>query len=170
MGLDRISGTEKKGWDEDCNLEEQGLGEETASAEDTAVCDWGSVGSTRKGMLATRMDALAITDLTGRITYVNAAFCQMTGWDEHELVGRLPPFPYWPDEDYDLLMRRLEDELSGLQSPGGFQVRVKRRDGTLFDARMYVSPLVDASGKQTGWMTSMTDITEPNRVREQLTQ
>jgi PAS domain-containing protein len=31
-----------------------------------------------------------------------------------------------------------------------------------------VSPLIDAVGKQTGWMTSMTDITEPNRIREQL--
>jgi hypothetical protein len=31
-----------------------------------------------------------------------------------------------------------------------------------------VSPLIDANGQQTGWMTSMTDITEPNRVREQL--
>jgi signal transduction histidine kinase len=47
-------------------------------------------------------------------------------------------------------------------------VRVKRKDGTLFDARIYVSPLIDARGLQTGWMTSMTDITEPNRVREQL--
>jgi signal transduction histidine kinase len=33
---------------------------------------------------------------------------------------------------------------------------------------MYVSPLIDATGKHTGWMTSMTDITEPNRIREQL--
>ena len=50
----------------------------------------------------------------------------------------------------------------------GFQVRVKRKNGTVFDARLYVSPLVDAMGQQTGWMTSMTDITEPNRIREQL--
>src|SRR5690606_25112443 len=42
------------------------------------------------------------------------------------------------------------------------------KDGTLFDARLYVSPLVDAKGTQTGWMTSMTDITEPTRIREQL--
>jgi PAS domain-containing protein len=56
----------------------------------------------------------------------------------------------------------------GAPRPGGFQVRVKRKDGTLFDARLYVSPLIDAVGKQTGWMTSMTDITEPNRIREQL--
>jgi signal transduction histidine kinase len=45
---------------------------------------------------------------------------------------------------------------------------VKRKNGSLFDARLYVSPLVDAKGNQTGWMTSMTDITEPNRIREQL--
>jgi signal transduction histidine kinase len=45
---------------------------------------------------------------------------------------------------------------------------VKRKNGQLFEARMYVSPLIDATGKQTGWMTSMTDITEPNRIREQL--
>jgi C4-dicarboxylate-specific signal transduction histidine kinase len=34
---------------------------------------------------------------------------------------------------------------------------------------MYVSPLIDGQGKQTGWMTSMTDITEPKRIREELT-
>jgi PAS domain S-box-containing protein len=107
-------------------------------------------------------------DMNGRITYVNAAFCQMTGWSEAELVGRTPPFPYWPDEDRELLAARLEDELNGRTIQGGFQVRVKRKDGTLFDARLYVSPLVDARGHQTGWMTSMTDITEPTRIREQL--
>lgn len=48
-------------------------------------------------------------------------------------------------------------------------MRVQRKNGTLFDARLYVSPLIDAHGQQTGWMTSMTDITEPNRVRQQLT-
>ena len=47
-------------------------------------------------------------------------------------------------------------------------MRVKRKNGSVFDARLYVSPLIDARGHQTGWMTSMTDITEPNRIREQL--
>jgi PAS domain-containing protein len=43
-----------------------------------------------------------------------------------------------------------------------------RKDGTLFDARMYVSPLIDPKGMQTGWMTSMTNITEAKRMRDQL--
>ncbi len=122
----------------------------------------------RRAMENSMLTGMRALDLQGRITYVNAAFCEMTGWSERELVGTTAPFPYWPEQDHDQLRRRLEDELKGLQSPGGFQVRVKRKSGVLFDARMYVSPLIDASGKHTGWMTSMTDITEPNRIREQL--
>jgi PAS domain S-box-containing protein len=122
----------------------------------------------RRAMENSMLTGMRALDMQGRITYVNAAFCQMTGWSEAELVGRTPPFPYWPDADREQLAARLDDELHGRTLPGGFQVRVKRKDGSLFDARLYVSPLVDAKGHQTGWMTSMTDITEPNRVREQL--
>ncbi len=122
----------------------------------------------RRAMENSMLTGMRALDLQGKITYVNPAFCEMTGWSEAELVDTTAPFPYWPEQDHELLMRRLEDELSGRQLPSGFQVRVKRKNGTLFDARMYVSPLIDARGTQTGWMTSMTDITEPNRIREQL--
>jgi PAS domain S-box-containing protein len=122
----------------------------------------------RRAMENSMLTGMRALDMHGRITYVNAAFCQMTGWSEAELVGRTPPFPYWPEEDRELLAARLEDELNGRTIQGGFQVRVKRKDGSLFDARLYVSRLVDAKGHQTGWMTSMTDITEPTRIREQL--
>jgi PAS domain S-box-containing protein len=122
----------------------------------------------RRAMENSMLTGMRALDLQGRITYVNAAFCQMTGWSEGELVGRTPPFPYWPEADREQLAARLDDELNGRTTPGGFQVRVKRKDGHLFDARLYVSPLVDAKGHQSGWMTSMTDITEPNRIREQL--
>ena len=122
----------------------------------------------RRAMENSILTGMRAMDMRGRITYVNAAFCQMTGWSEQELVGRVPPFPYWPDEDHDMLEEKLQQELNGETTAAGFQVRVKRKSGDVFDARLYVSPLVDARGQQTGWMTSMTDITEPTRVREQL--
>jgi len=122
----------------------------------------------RRAMENSILTGMRAMDLKGRITYVNAAFCQMTGWTEDELVGRVPPFPYWPEEDRETLEEKLAQELKGDTTASGFQVRVKRKSGEVFDARLYVSPLVDARGQQTGWMTSMTDITEPNRVREQL--
>ncbi|GAA4421107.1 PAS domain S-box protein [Acidovorax lacteus] len=122
----------------------------------------------RRAMENSILTGMRALDLEGRITYVNAAFCQMTGWSELELVGLKAPFPYWPESDHEALHAKLRDELSGKTIHGGFQVRVKRKNGTMFDARLYVSPLIDAHGQQTGWMTSMTDITEPNRIREQL--
>jgi PAS domain S-box-containing protein len=122
----------------------------------------------RRAMENSMLTGMRALDIQGRITYVNPAFCSMTGWTEGELVGRTAPFPYWPDDDHDQLTARLEDELSGRSTPGGFEVRVQRRDGSIFDARMYVSPLIDPKGHQTGWMTSMTDITEPKRIREEL--
>ncbi|WP_119966200.1 PAS domain S-box protein [Simplicispira lacusdiani] len=122
----------------------------------------------RRAMENSILTGMRALDLQGRITYVNAAFCQMTGWSEAELVGQLPPYSYWPESDHEHLHAKLREELSGKTIPGGFQVRVRKRNGALFDARLYVSPLIDAHGQQTGWMTSMTDITEPNRIREQL--
>jgi signal transduction histidine kinase len=35
---------------------------------------------------------------------------------------------------------------------------------------MYVSPLIDANGVQSGWMTSMTDITQSKRARQELAE
>jgi len=122
----------------------------------------------RRAMENSMLTGMRALDLQGRITYVNPAFCSMTGWTESELMGRTAPFPYWPEADHDILAARLEDELKGRSIPGGFEVRVQRRDGGIFDARMYVSPLIDPKGHQSGWMTSMTDITEPKRIREEL--
>lgn len=122
----------------------------------------------RRAMENSMLTGMRVLDLQGRITYVNAAFCAMTGWSEAELVGQSPPFPYWLESDREVMNERLEEELHGRALPGGFQVRVKRKNGSVFNARLYVSPLIDARGHQTGWMTSMTDITEPTRIREQL--
>lgn len=122
----------------------------------------------RRAMENSMLTGMRALDLEGRITYVNPAFCQMTGWGEGELMGCIAPFPYWPEQDREWLAARLEDELQGRSAQGGFEVRVKRKGGAIFDARMYVSPLIDPRGQQTGWMTSMTDITVSKKIREEL--
>ena len=52
----------------------------------------------RQAMSQSLVTGLRAIDLEGRITFVNAAFCRMTGFDEGELVGVAPPYPYWPPE------------------------------------------------------------------------
>jgi len=122
----------------------------------------------RRAMENSMPTGMRAMDLEGRISYVNAAFCRMTGFTEAQLVGRLPPFPYWPPDRIDENGRLLQQELQGRSPSGGIEVKVMRKDGFVFDARMYVSPLIDPKGQQTGWMTSVTNITEAKRIRDQL--
>jgi PAS domain S-box-containing protein len=122
----------------------------------------------RRAMEDSLITGMRALDLHGRITYVNKAFCDMLGMSEAELIGKTAPFPYWVEENSQEHHRSLALVLSGNAPPSGFQIEVQRADGTRFPARMYVSPLIDENGVQTGWMTSMTDITEPNKIRDEL--
>ncbi|MDE2079943.1 MAG: PAS domain S-box protein [Burkholderiales bacterium] len=122
----------------------------------------------RRAMENSMPTGMRAMDMEGRISYVNAAFCQMTGYSSGELVGRLPPYPHWPPDRIEENTRLLRMELQGRSPSNGIEVKVRRKDGTGFDARMYVSPLIDPRGQQTGWMTSMTNITEAKRIRDQL--
>ncbi|NVE21021.1 oxygen sensor histidine kinase FixL [Burkholderia glumae] len=122
----------------------------------------------RRAMENSVLIGIRVLDMHGRITHVNPAFCRMTGWDEEDLVGKVAPFPYWPRDAYPEMQRQLDMTLRGKAPSSGFELRVRRKDASMFHARLYVSPLIDSSGRQTGWMSSMTDITEPKRAREEL--
>jgi PAS domain S-box-containing protein len=122
----------------------------------------------RRAMENSVLIGMRVLDMSGRITHVNPAFCRMTGWDESDLVGKTAPFPYWPRDNYPEMQRQLDMTLRGKAPSSGFELRVRRKDGSTFHARLYVSPLIDSAGRQTGWMSSMTDITEPRRAREEL--
>ena len=122
----------------------------------------------RQAMEDSLLTGMRAFDLTGRITYVNRAFCDMVGQTESELVGAVPPFSYWPAGDEALQMAQLDRLLKGATPRNGFEVKLQRRNGSVIDAKMYVSPLIDRDGAHTGWMTSVTDITEPLRIRAAL--
>jgi two-component system sensor histidine kinase DctS len=122
--------------------------------------------SFRKAMEDSIHTGMRAVDLEGRMVYVNPAFCNMVGFSEAELIGTLPPQPYWPPEE----LEHIETALREARRPGaarsGIEMRLMRRDGERFDALFYEAPLIDAQGRQTGWMGSVLDITERKRARE----
>lgn len=122
----------------------------------------------RKAMEESLVTGMRAIDFEGRITYVNPAFCRMVGLPPEKLIGCLPPFPYWPPEDLPAMHRNIQMILAGEAPPEGIVMRAMRADGERFDVRLYVSPLIDAAGTHTGWMASITDITEPMRARAEL--
>jgi two-component system sensor histidine kinase DctS len=105
-------------------------------------------------------------DLEGRITYVNPAFCRMTGFSSHELVGRIPPMPYWVPEQIEETYAMHRTVLAGNAPADGFEITFRRKNGERFQALIYEARLIDGNGQHTGWMASVLDITERKAAEE----
>ncbi|MBT8536712.1 PAS domain S-box protein [Polynucleobacter paneuropaeus] len=110
-------------------------------------------------------------DMDGRITYVNKAFCEMTGWQEKNLIGLKPPFPFWPDDKKTAQEEQMNlalDPQNHDAMRSGIRGIIVRHDGTPIDTRTFIAPLVNEKGIQTGWVTSVIDITDSTKAREEL--
>ena len=118
----------------------------------------------QKSMENSLLVGMRARDLEGRIIYVNAALCNMTGYNSKELIGRMPPYPYWHPDDLSRHWSDNKTALSGQAALKGFESRIKHRDGHDVFTMVYTAPLIDATGKQKGWMSSVVDITEQKKA------
>jgi two-component system sensor histidine kinase DctS len=110
---------------------------------------------------------LRARDKQGRITYVNPAFCEMVGFEAHELIGKSIPAPYWPPEMVDEYGQRQALRLAGNAPPReGAESVFMRKNGERFAVMIFEAPLINALGEQTGWMGAVLDISEQRRVEE----
>jgi PAS domain S-box-containing protein len=103
---------------------------------------------------------ISAVDLEGRQTYVNPAFCAMVGWSEAELVGARPPYLYWPPEEIETIAEALGAVVQGDAPASGIELRFRRRLGERFHVLLQATPLKDSYGNVTGWVSSVSDISE----------
>lgn len=113
-------------------------------------------------------DALTVglraRDMDGRLLYVNRRLCELTGFSEAELVGRMPPMPYWrPDEIEEAMQRHLRT-MAGAAPSAGYESRWRCKDGREIIVMLFEAPLIDLAGKQVGWLGSVVDVTGLRRA------
>jgi len=120
----------------------------------------------RKAMEDSLTVGMRARDLEGRITYANPAFCQMVGFRVDELVGAVPPMPYWAPEEMEKTRALHNAVMEGNAPHEGFEIRFMRKDSSRFDALVYEAPLIDADGRHTGWMASIVDVTARKHAEE----
>ncbi|HEX2061763.1 MAG TPA: ATP-binding protein [Thermoanaerobaculia bacterium] len=113
----------------------------------------------RRGIEESMLAGVAVVDESGRQTYVNRAFAAMVGWDEAELIGAVPPFPYWAPEDTGNIAAAFAEVLAGRARPDGYELRFRRRNEERIDALVHVSPL-RVGDRSAGFLASVHDITE----------
>lgn len=110
-------------------------------------------------------------DMSRMITYVNPAFCEMTGWSAKELIGLKPPYAFWPEGQKGELNEKMNKalELSLTQDKHiGIEGSIMHRNGSILQTRTFIAPLINEKGVQTGWVTSLIDISEPKKIRVEL--
>jgi two-component system, LuxR family, sensor histidine kinase DctS len=122
----------------------------------------------QKAMENSLLVGMRARDEEGRIIYVNAALCDMTGFSANQLIGQLPPYPYWHPEELDKHWHDNSTAMAGHAALTGFESRIRHRDGHDVYTMVYTAPLVDASGKQKGWMSSVVDVSEQKRAEVRL--
>lgn len=111
---------------------------------------------------------IAVVDLQGCQTYVNPVLAQMLGWSPEELMGCMPPFPYWPSEEIAAITAAFQTTLRGEAPADGFELRFQRRNGERFNVRVSIYPLKDSQEQVTGWLAAVLDITEHKQAARAL--
>ncbi len=107
-------------------------------------------------------ESVIISDLEGRITYVNPAFERITGYSRDEVIGqnsRILNSGIQSATFYDAMWASLTN---GLPWIADFVNR--RKDGTLFTEESVISPIRDAAGAIAAYVAVKRDVTRERAV------
>lgn len=115
--------------------------------------------------LESTQDGMMVLSRSRGLVSINPAFTALTGYEEHEVVGRTPEFllPDRPDE----LLADLRGEMMHKGSWQG-EVWFRRKTGELFMTKLSVSAVKSVRGRPTHFVGVFTDITQIKQTEERL--
>ena len=122
--------------------------------------------SLRVAMSNSALAGIRVTDREGRILFVNETFQKLVGFRDTELIGVMPPYPYWEDDISTTLQGILEHPEE--RHVRTLEFRIRRNDGVIFDGQLNVSPLLNEHNRVIGWIGELYDVTEQKRSRERM--
>jgi PAS domain S-box-containing protein len=101
------------------------------------------------------------------IVFVNPAMCRITGYGSDELIGQTPRLLQGPATDRAVFVK-MRSELAANRS---CQIELVnyRKDGTPYPAEMFITPMFDADGHHTHYVSIHRDITERKRAEDAMT-
>jgi len=108
---------------------------------------------------------LAVTDIDGRLIYLNRAFAEMHGYKIEELEGKPVSILHTPEQ-----ISSLHEANSQIREKGSFKgefLRV-RKDGSVFPALVNHSLYKDEKGNPTGMIRTLKEITEIKEAEKEL--
>jgi PAS domain S-box-containing protein len=111
-------------------------------------------------------NAVVITDLQRRITWVNPGFERISGYTAAEAMGRSPDFLQTDATDHQTVARMRAAFDAGENFFG--EILNRSKQGREFWQDLEIQPLHDKNGTLTGYMSIQSDITDRRLAQNQL--
>lgn len=108
---------------------------------------------------------ILVIDRRGSLIHANRVFSDMVGYSEDEILQMSYPPAFCVKEDFAAIEDVRVRMLSGQSPRRTFNMQLRRRDGTLFDAMVRTRKM---PGSSEGWVVTVTDVTQLLRTREKL--
>ncbi len=115
-----------------------------------------------------RSNIVSKSDLQGRITFVNDAFCKISGYSKEEMIGK----PHSIVRHSDMPSETFKDlwETISAKKPWFGIVKNRKKDGGHYYVDTAISPIVDYQGNIQEYIAVRKDITEMEEIRQKLQQ
>ncbi|MDJ1168498.1 PAS domain S-box protein [Roseofilum sp. BLCC_M154] len=111
-------------------------------------------------------NGILITDLKGRIEYVNSQFTEMTGYTVQEVLGKTPRILNSGEQSKEYYQELWQTIQSGNEWRGEFHNQ--RKDGSLYWAHATISPIFNADQKITHFLGIQENITARKQAESDL--
>ncbi|AZV46967.1 aerotaxis receptor Aer [Nautilia sp. PV-1] len=109
------------------------------------------------------------TDLKGIITYVNNAFCKLSGYSKNELIGKPHNIIRHPDMPKSIF-KQLWSTIEKGDKFRGF-LKNLRKDGKYYWVEVFIEPIFDENGTKIGYISTRKQVSESDKTKyEQLYQ
>ncbi|MFO7524123.1 MAG: PAS domain S-box protein [Ignavibacteriaceae bacterium] len=112
------------------------------------------------------VNPIQITDLHGKMIYVNRAFTNVSGYSKEELIGKNPRV-FGSGKNTSKFWDRMWDTISSGKVWVG-EVENKRKDNSAFYTQLLISPILDKDGKVSGYFGIHRDLSEKRTLERQL--
>lgn len=115
-------------------------------------------------------NAIVITDVQGKIVWVNQAFVTMTGYNREEVLDQNPSLLKSGEQPASYYANLWSTISSGKVWQG--EIVNRRKDGTTYTEEMTITPVTQEFGGETRthFIAIKQDITEPKLLQQQLQQ
>ena len=119
-----------------------------------------------RSLLHSSADAIVITDLSLKVSYINPSFTQTFGWNLEELEGK--DLPYIPESEINRTDSIFREVIEFGTPYHGFETKRYTKNDRLVEVSISISRFDDHEGESSGLLIIVRDISENKKLEFQV--